>query len=134
MRNAPAKVVGGSRWPATLSVRPRQASHTEGVVCLTAHESGWSMTPSKCYGSPVCAFGTPQASGFGSQELIAPCDPGTGSPVRWHCPFVDAYSPDYWTSSPTPERMFKGCDRRRAHFSSSRQPPAGTLVSIAASH
>ena len=91
---------------------------------MTAHESGWSRTPSKCYGSPVCAFGAPQASGFGSRELIAPRDPGTGSPVRWHCPFVVAYSPDYWTPSPTPERLFKEWDRRGAHLSPDRHLPA----------
>ena len=61
-----------------------------GVICLTAHENGWSRIPSKFYGSPVCAFGAPQASGFGTRELIAPRAPGSGSPVKWHCPFVDA--------------------------------------------
>ena len=79
------------------SVRPRRASHTlAGVVCSTARECGWSKTPSKCYGSPVCAFGAPQVSGFVVTRAHTLCvTTGTGTPREGGTArSAHAYSPE----------------------------------------
>ena len=99
------------------------------VVCSTALKHGWSKTPSVCYGSPVCAFGAPQASGFGSWEQDAPHHPGTRRPVRAALPVRIRVTAWILDLLPYPRTIAQEVGSKEARFSSGRHPSAGTLGS-----